>query len=82
MFVALPFGLSTAPFAFTKLMRQLANKWTREGRRVMQYIDDGLFAVSGSLSQEEAMAQAQEVLADLRAAGWKVKLEKSFGHCP
>ena len=79
---ALPFGLSTAPFAFTKLMRQLVNKWTREGRRVMQYIDDELFAVSGSLSQEEAMAQAQEVLADLRAAGSKVNLEKSFGHCP
>ena len=81
VFIALPFGLSTAPFAFTKLMRQLVNKWTREGRRVMQYIDDGLFAVSGKLTQEEAMAEAQSVLADLQAAGWKVNLTKSFGHC-
>jgi len=36
----LPFVLSTAPWVFSKVMRELVMKWRREGIRLLPYIDD------------------------------------------
>ena len=36
----LTFGLSTAPWVFSKVMRELAMHWRREGISVLPYVDD------------------------------------------
>ena len=44
MFRVLPFGLSTACYVFTKLLRPLVKRWRSQGRRAVIYIDDGICA--------------------------------------
>ncbi|KAI8506505.1 hypothetical protein Bbelb_159320 [Branchiostoma belcheri] len=41
MFASLPFGLSPAPFVFTKLMRPVVAHWRGQGFRCFMYLDDG-----------------------------------------
>ena len=41
-FLVLPFGLSSAPYIFTKIMRVLVKKWRSEGKEIILYLDDGL----------------------------------------
>ena len=42
-FMALPFGLSTAPRVFTKFMRPVVKYFRSQGIRMLQYLDDSLF---------------------------------------
>ena len=42
MFSVLPFGLSSAPYIFTKILRPLVKKWRGEGKSVLLFLDDGL----------------------------------------
>ena len=42
MFKQLPFGLSSAPYIFTKIMRPLVKKWRGEGKSIVVYLDDGI----------------------------------------
>lgn len=44
MFSVLPFGLSSAPHIFTKLLKPL-DKWRGEGKSIVWFLDDGLGAV-------------------------------------
>ena len=44
MFSVLPFGLSSAPYIFTKVLRPLVKKWRGEGKSVLLFLDDGLGA--------------------------------------
>ena len=46
-FTVLPFGLATACYAFTKLLRPLVEYWRKQGLRILLYLDDGIVAVSG-----------------------------------
>ena len=48
VFTVLPFGLSTACYAFTKLLRPLIGYWRGQGLRVVLYLDDGIVAVKGT----------------------------------
>ena len=41
-FTVLPFGLSTACYTFTKLMRPLIHHWRGMGIRAVIYVDDGI----------------------------------------
>ncbi len=43
----LPFGLSTAPWVFSKVIRELVMLWRKEGIRVLPYLDDFLFMARG-----------------------------------
>lgn len=72
-FKVLPFGLSLAPFIFTKVTKQLLKLWRSEGIRVMGYIDDFLFVAD---SLEEARALSIRIQIDLWLSGF-VKSEKS-----
>ena len=47
VFTVLPFGLATACYAFTKLLRPLVRFWRGQGLRVILYLDDGILAVNG-----------------------------------
>ncbi|CAI7876261.1 unnamed protein product [Closterium sp. NIES-53] len=73
-FRSLPFGLATAPFVFTQLIKQLARRWREQGIRVVPYVDDILF-----LCQSKAQAQAtcHRVILDLKAAGLVINAKKS-----
>uniref|UniRef100_A0A8R1EI72 CCHC-type domain-containing protein n=1 Tax=Caenorhabditis japonica TaxID=281687 RepID=A0A8R1EI72_CAEJA len=71
--VALPFGLSTAPWLFTKLFRPLVTKWRAEGIWVWLYLDDGLVLAK---SWEESQRAKQIVKGDLERAGVCLAEEK------
>lgn len=43
-FSVLPFGLSSAPYLFTKLLKPLVKKWRSTGIPIVIYLDDGLGA--------------------------------------
>ena len=48
VFRVLPFGLSTACYVFTKLLRPLVKRWRSMGLRCVVYIDDGITAASSA----------------------------------
>jgi hypothetical protein len=74
VFCVLPFGLSSAPFAFTKLMKQLANHWRRSGIRLLFYLDDWCF---NSQKRDESEALVTLVQKDMSNAGLLINREKS-----
>ena len=63
-FAVMPFGLSIAPYVFTRITRELAQRWRAMGVRCISYIDDFIFfgvMIGGSLAhfvQEQARVQA------------------------
>ena len=74
MFNVLPFGLATAPYIFTKLLRPLVKLWRTRGLHPVVYLDDGL-GMEGSL--EAANVASHHTRGDLYAAGFVVAEEKS-----
>jgi hypothetical protein len=50
VFCQLPFGLATACFVVTKILKQLVQYWRSMGIRLIPYIDDFLF-ICGSLAE-------------------------------
>lgn len=74
VFRSLPFGLAEAPHTFTRLIKQLAQRWRAHGARLIPYVYDLLFIAS---SREEALQLREKVLADLQASGLHVNWEKS-----
>jgi hypothetical protein len=73
VFCQLPFGLATACFVFTKLMKQLVAYWRKRGIRVIPYIDDFLFICS---SAAEFSAVQSQVLQDFARAGFVLSHDK------
>ena len=63
----LPFGLATACYLFTKLLRPLVRHWRAQGLRAVVYLDDGIVAVSGKKEAQIASVLVQE---DLSRAGF------------
>ena len=47
-FVVLPFGLSSAHYVFTKIIRPLVRLWRSKGLKAIVYLDDGIVAVHGN----------------------------------
>ena len=73
-FKVLPFGLSSAPFIFTKLMRQLVKFWRSQGFLILLYLDDG---IGGSLSPAQAQRLSSSIHQDLISSGFTINEEKS-----
>ena len=73
-FRVLLFGLSTACYVFTKLLRPLVKHWRSKGIRAIVYIDDGICAASSIQEAEWHSAVLQE---DLEGAGFVLNLSKS-----
>ena len=66
LFNVLPFGLSTACYTFTKLLRPLIKYWRGKGLRALLHLDDGIVAVAG---EDAAKLASQQVRDDLAKAG-------------
>ena len=66
VFKVLSFGLATACYAFTKLLRPLVKCWRSQGLRVVLYLDDGIVAISGEAATGRASIK---VRSDLAKAG-------------
>ena len=73
VFKVLPFGLSTACYVFTKLLRPLVKHWCGRGLKTIIYLDDGIIAVKGEV---EANIESRKVKQDLEKAGFIVNTEK------
>ncbi|CAJ0601770.1 unnamed protein product [Cylicocyclus nassatus] len=72
-FLCLPFGLSSAPHIFTKLLRPFVKKWRSLGLDAAIYLDDGLIFGPSSSSCSHAV---DAVRADLTKAGFFFAEEK------
>jgi hypothetical protein len=71
----LPFGLSPAPRAYSKVTRVLVKRWRQLGIRCSNYIDDFIFFAP---SLEEALRIRAVVLGDLTRVGWFISPKKSM----
>ena len=75
VFVVCPFGLSTACYLFTKIMRPLVKKWRGSGIRCVVYLDDGIF---GSLWKRVTAKHSVIIKSDLENAGFTLNEDKSI----
>ena len=73
-FNVLPFGLSSAPYVFTKVVRVLVKFWRAQGIRCMVYFDDGSAA---GTSFAEAMRIGVYIRSTLESAGFVINDKKS-----
>ena len=73
-FLVLPFGLSTAPYIFTKLSRVLVKKWRSQGIQILMYLDDGFACANCSANM---LAVTKKIKGDLIDSGFVPKNEKS-----
>ena len=74
-FVSLPFGLSTAPYIFSKICKVLMNWWRRQGHRVLMYLDDGTGCANRA---DECLKLSDAVRHDLMAAGFLLSDKSRF----
>ena len=74
VFLVLPFGLTSAPFIFTKLVRVLVKMWRGQGVRICVFIDDGLGAKG---NYPIAKMDANLVRHSLECSGFVANVEKS-----
>ena len=74
VFCVLPFGLSTAPYIFTKITRVLLRYWRKDGIRCQLYMDDGS---GGHSTYEGAQSIAARMKQDLLKAGFLPNEKKS-----
>ena len=68
------FGLSSAPYIFTMILRDVASRWRFDGINLIHYLDDFcIFASNRAL----CFQQMQRVRRDLEALGFVINEEKS-----
>ena len=70
----LPFGLSFAPWVFTKVLKPLERYWRVQGLCIAIFLDDGWAIVQ---DREICRIKARAVRADLCNAGFVVNEDKS-----
>ena len=73
-FRVLPFGLVSACYVFTKLLRPLVKRWRAMGLHAIVYIDDG---ICGADSREECYKHMKVIVSDLEQAGFVINTAKS-----
>lgn len=72
-FTVLPFGLATAPYIFTKIVRPLVKHWRTMAHKIIVYLDDGLGAAQ---SFSSCLTQASRVRDDIASSGFVASVEK------
>ena len=74
-FQCLPFGLSSAPRVFTKLMKPVVSLLRRQGVRCIIFLDDLLVMKQ---TQEALMSTTRDILILLQVLGFRINWEKSM----
>ncbi|XP_022791177.1 uncharacterized protein LOC111330573 [Stylophora pistillata] len=74
MFTILPFGLSSAPYIFTKLLRPLVRHWQSQGIYTVVYLDDDFNVAPTKLSSE---IHSSIIRSDLVLVGFLANKDKS-----
>ena len=74
VFTVLPFGLASAPFLFTKVMRCLVTLLRAQGIKISVFIDDGL----GSADKVQSNIHSLVVKKSLTEAGFVINTQKSI----
>ena len=74
MFTVLPFGLSSAPYIFTKCLKPLEKYWRFNGVNIALFLDDGWLIDS---DHDTCAVLATNVWSDLRKSGFITNDEKS-----
>ena len=75
-FCVLPFGLSSAPYIFTKMLKPLQKSWRSQGIPIAIFLDDGL---GGGMDLVSAKVNSLVVHSDLLKSGFVPNEEKSLG---
>ena len=78
VFTSLPFGLASAPWAFSKIIDVFVSRWRHLGHRCSGYLDDSIHA--GQRKHELELFVSTHVLPDLENAGFIVNTVKSHLH--
>ncbi|XP_076116600.1 uncharacterized protein LOC143084068 [Mytilus galloprovincialis] len=73
VFNVLPFGIATAGYIFTKVLREVVKHMRAEGKRVIMFLDDGL---GGDNDFENCMNSSFEVKNTLERLGFLIAHEK------
>ena len=73
VFNILPFGMSAAPYVFTKVLKPVINYWRSAGRGICMFLDD---ALGGNSCKESASTDAIAVRADLPKLGFLLSVDK------
>ncbi len=73
MYNCLPFGLSTAPWVFSKVTRELVMYWKREGINVLSYLDDFMAMKQGFCA---CVRLARRLESDFVRAGLRINVPK------
>lgn len=74
-FKVLPFGLTSVPYVFTKVVRQLVKYWRGRGDLILMYLDDG---IGGDMSIERSRNLSDSVRQDLASSGFTANDDKSI----
>lgn len=74
-FTVLPFGLSVAPYIFTKILRPLVGWWRANGIYIAVFLDDG-WSIADDYNSANIIAS--RVRSDIRLAGFITNSEKSI----
>ena len=74
VFTSLPFGLATASFVFSKVLRAFVKHWRIQGIHAVMYLDDRFVVVS---SQQAVCSLARTIRSDLDKCGFLISEEKS-----
>ena len=73
-FKVLPFGMCSAPYVSTKVLRQLVKYWRGRGHLTLMYLDDGL---GGDTSFESTKSLSDAVRQDIVSSGFTPNDDKS-----
>ena len=74
-FSVLPFGLATAPYVFTKVVRALVKHWRRNASDIVVYLDDGWGC---GFNFSECQKRSEFVKLSLEQSGFIVNEQKSI----
>lgn len=72
-FNVLPFGISTAGYVFTKVLREVVSYWRAQGHKTVMFLDDG---VAGASEYSKCKELSQIIQKDLYDLGFLIAEEK------
>jgi hypothetical protein len=73
VFNVLPFGIATAGYIFTKVLREVVRFWRSKGIHIVMYLDDG---IGGDIDYQEAVRISNFVRESLLKFGFLIADEK------